>query len=79
MDILKNISKTSRRILVIGWAAAAVVLTASAAVYFGAGKIFDYYPSMALCAKLLTAVRPVFVLSSAASLAAEYFNLSRQK
>lgn len=71
-NIFKNISRTSRHIIIFGWSAAILTLTASAVIFFGAGNFFDYYPSMRLCAMLLSLVRPVFVISCAASLCTEY-------
>lgn len=71
-DLFFSIGKKSRIILIVGWGCSLLLVAASAVLFFGAGIIAEYYPAMYLCEKLLAASRPVFVLSSAISLSAEY-------
>jgi|GEM_PF-852449 len=78
-NIFLNLGKKSKRIIISGWSLSIILLISSAVVFFGAGKIFDYYPSMALCNALLSASRPVFVISSIASLGVEYFRKQKER
>lgn len=76
-NVYQNLGIISKRIIVSGWSVSIILLISSAVIYFGAGKIFDYYPSMRLCNLLLSSSRPIFVISSIASLGAEY--IKKQK
>ncbi len=77
-NILMQIHTSSRLIFVIGGIAVLTTVLASAVIYFGAGSLWDYYLSIALSEKLLTASRPLSVGVCAASLLVEYrFNNPR--
>ena len=78
-NTFRSLGRISKRIIISGWSASIILLISSAVIFFGAGKIFDYYPSMTLCSSLLAATRPVFVISSAASLGTEYFKKQKDK
>jgi hypothetical protein len=71
-NIFLNLSRSSRLTLIIGGAAVAAVLIASAVLYFGAGVLWDYYPSVAKSEWLLANSRPLGVGVCVSSLLLEY-------
>lgn len=70
--IFKEIHRPARRVFVIGWLIVAAVLAASAVLYIGAGRVFDYYSSVEISEKLLASVRPLAIAVCALSLGLEY-------
>lgn len=68
-----KIHRSSKRFLIIGTAAVAIVLLASTLLYIGAGRLFDYYSATDISEKLLASVRPLSVTVCVGSIGIEYF------
>ena len=75
--ILSELHRPARRILIIGGLLTAAV-AASAFLYFGAGRLLDYYPCVDMSEKLLAATRPLGVLVCAGTLGSEYLSKQRE-
>lgn len=60
--ILSELHRPARRILIIGGLLTAAAVAASTLLYFGAGRLLDYYPCVDMSEKLLAASRPLGVL-----------------
>ncbi|MBQ6266876.1 MAG: hypothetical protein IJK64_03810 [Clostridia bacterium] len=71
-EILLQARPLSRRLLLAGTALCLLLAAVSAVLYFCAGRTADYFASIALSETLLTAVRPLAVLTAAAAVYAEY-------
>lgn len=71
-NILFEISSLSKYIFITGFLAASLIVAASAVLYFGAGRWWDYYFCIPLCEKLLAASRPVGVSTCVSALLVEY-------
>lgn len=68
-----KIHRSSKHFLIIGAAAVALIITASAVLYIGAGRLFDYHLATDISEKLLAASRPLSVTVCAGSVGIEYF------
>lgn len=68
-----KIHRKSKLLLIAGTAAVVTVLLASALLYFGAGRSFDYFIATDISEKLLAGVRPLSVAVCIGSLGTEYF------
>lgn len=73
MKNLFGIHRSSKRLLIIGIASVAAMLTASTVLYLGAGRMFDYYTATDISEKLLAGVRPLSVGICVGSIGTEYF------
>ena len=71
-EILKNVHRPAKYVLIIGWIIIAAIIAASTVLYIGAGEVFDYYSAVNMSEKLLTSARPVSVAVFAASTGVEY-------
>ncbi len=71
-EILINLHRSSRLTLLIGGAVVVFFIVASAVLYFGAGVLWDYYPSVAKSEWLLANSRPLGVCVCVTALLAEY-------
>lgn len=71
-DILSEINPISKHIFLIGFITAVLIVAASAVLYFGAGRLWDYYFCIPLSEKLLAASRPAGVSACASALLVEY-------
>ena len=72
-NIFSHIHRSSKIALTAGWIAVFVLLSVSAVLYVGAGRLFDYHSAVFVSEKLLETVRPVCILASIFPLAIEYF------
>ena len=73
-EILKNVHRPAKYVLIIGWIIIAAIIAASTVLYIGAGEIFDYYSAVDMSEKLLTSARPVSVAVFAVSTGIEYYS-----
>ena len=71
-NILNRISPVSKRIFIIGFSAAVLIVAVSAVIYFGAGREWDYYLCISLSEKMLAASRPVITSTCICALLVEY-------
>jgi hypothetical protein len=71
-NILSEVCPISKHIFIIGFITAILIVAVSAVLYFGAGRIVDYYPSVSLSEKLLSASRTVWVSACISALLVEY-------
>lgn len=71
-NILKNIHRPAKIVLISGWIATVVIVAVSAVLYIGAGRVFDYYSAVDISEKLLTLSRPLSVAVFAVSTGLEY-------
>ena len=71
-EILKNVHRPAKYVLIIGWIIVAAIIAASTVLYIGAGDTFDYYSAVELSEKLLTSARPISVAVFAVSTGIEY-------
>ena len=71
-NIIMQLHISSRLIFIFGWIAVIIIVLASAVLHYGAGRIWDYYHSVALSEKLLSLSRPASVAVCTASLLSEY-------
>lgn len=71
-NILKNVHRSAKIVLIIGWIATVVVVALSTVLYIGAGRVFDYYSAVEISEKLLTSARPLSVAVFAVSTGLEY-------
>lgn len=71
-EILMQARPLSRRLLLAGTALCLLLAAGSAALFFCAEHTADYFASIAFSETLLTAVRPLAVLTAAAAIGAEY-------
>ena len=71
-NIFLNLHRSSKLTLLIGGAAVAAVVITSAVLYFGAGVLWDYYPSVAKSEWLLANSRPLWIGVCVLSLLLEY-------
>ena len=72
-QIMLQVHRNSKRILIIGSVIVAAVLISSTVLYIGAGRFFDYYSATEISEKLLTSVRPLSLAVSAGSIGSEYY------
>lgn len=70
--IFKEIHTPARRVFVIGWIVIAAVVAASAVLYIGAGRVFDYYSSVEISEKMLASARPASIGVCVCALCLEY-------
>lgn len=70
--IFLQLHRSSRLTLIIGGIVVAAVIIASAVMYFGAGVLWDYYPSVAGSEWLLANSRPLGIGVCLAAVATEY-------
>lgn len=61
-NIFLQLHISSKLTLIIGGVAVAAVVAASAVLYFGAGVVWDYYPSVAGSEWLLANSRPLGII-----------------
>lgn len=71
-EIFLQLHRSSKLTLVIGGAAVIAVIAASAVLYFGAGILWDYYPTVARSEWLLASSRPLGIGVCLAAILTEY-------
>ena len=72
-EVLKNVHRPAKHVLIIGWIIIATMLVASTVFYIGAGEIFDYYFAIGISEKLLARIRPLSVAVFVVSTGMEYY------
>ena len=77
-NITDKIHAPAKRVLAIGFSVIAVMLAASALLYVGAGRIFDYYSVIGISEGMLSGVRPISVFVCLGSVGAEYVSRQRE-
>lgn len=77
-NITDKIHTPAKRVLAVGFSVIAVMLTVSALLYVGAGRIFDYYSVIGISEGMLNGVRPLCVFVCLGSVGAEYVSRQRE-